>query len=532
MLMILQSVSARVRRICFCLTLLVCIAASAAHAAPPRYVILMIGDGMGWPHVQLAEALLGAQAGVHRVPLHMTTLPVTGLASTHSANNFVTDSAAAATALACGVKTSNGMLGVDSSNTLRFASIATLARQHNRKIGVVTTDTLVGGTPAAFYAHRPDRWSEYAIGADLLASGFDLFVASGGFGDPDGKNVPTNGIATLTNELAAFVAADATGTNASVLWHSLPGLTARYGYAWVDSAQTFRALQPAAHKTIAVVPMPRVLVAASNALTLAEVTRKCLAVLDNPTGFFLMIEGAHIDKLSHQNDGAAVAQEVLAFDRAVIAAYAFYTNHPDETLLVVTADHETGGMTLGNGTRRFKLLARQRMLATEFRGKIDEYRVTHTRRGPLGRWLAAFLRSADAGKKPAQFADVVPLLQQCFGFGGTNADVPLTPAEWQALERAFDDSMRDVQVYLKDAALRAQYGGQDPLTITALRLLNEKAGMRWASLDHSGAMVPVFACGVGRARFAGIQDNTAVAHKIMQVMLPGVAFPVALPRPQ
>jgi alkaline phosphatase len=503
----------------------------AARTAVPRYVILMIGDGMGLPHIQLAEAFLGAQAGVLRAPLRMSSLPVTGLACTHSANSYVTDSAAGGTALACGRKTNNGMLGINCSTTLQFASIATLARCHGKKVGMVTTDTLVGATPAAFFAHQVDRGTGYPVGVDLLTSSFDFFFATGDFVDPDGSNIPVCALADLTNSLAGFILPDATGTNpAAVLWQPLPPLTARYGYAWIDSTRALRAVQPPIQKTIAVVDVPRALVAASNALTLAEVTRKSLALLDNTNGFFLMVEGAHIDKLAHLNDGAAVVHEVLAFDCAVAAAYEFYTNHPDETLLVITADHETGGITLGHGDNRFGLLARQRVLGTDFSAMLDAYRATHTTRGALARWLATILHTRNAGKQPAAFADIMPLLHQCFGFGCRAGDVHLATNEWRLLAQAFQDSLCDKELYPDDAALRTHYGGQDPLTITALRLLNEKAGLRWASFDHTGTAVPVFACGVGSTAFCGMQDNTTIPQKIMRLMLPEVAFPVAAPR--
>jgi len=524
--MIFTKFLARGRLACLYAGLILCGPALAARTVPPRYVILVIGDGMGLAHVQLAEACLRAPTGA----LCMAALPVTGLVRTQSANNYVTDSAAAGTALACGRKTNNGMLGVD-TNGACFASIAALAKRQGKKVGLVTTDALVGATPAAFYAHRPDRGLQYPIGSDLLASGFDLFFATSGFGDPDGANIPTNMLGELTNTLAAFVTADTSGTNAAaVTWKSLPSLTALYGYAWVATARTWRALHPSSRKTIAVVDLPRPLMAASNALTLAEVARKSLALLDNPNGFFLMIEDTMIDKAANQNDGAAIAQDVLALDRAVAAVYDFYTRHPDETLLVVTADHETGGLSLGYGERHFALLAQQRVLAADFRTKLDAYRATHTTRGAVARWLATILRTKNAGKQPAAFAEVTPLLHQCFGFGYRAGDVHLSSNAWRLLDQAFQDSLRDRERYPEDDALRARYGGQDPLTITALRLLNEKAGLRWATFDHTGVAVPVFACGVGSTAFCGMQDNTSIAKKIMRVMLPDVTFPVVTPR--
>ena len=498
----------------------------AAGPPAPRYVIFMIGDGMGWPQVQLAESYLGAQAKTFRAPLRMTSLPVAGIVRTHSANAHVTDSGAGGTALACGVKTENGRVGVQGTNEARFASMAHLAHRHGRKVGIVTTDSIVGATPSAFYAHQPDRWSTYPIGIDLFTSGFDVFVAAGGFDDPHGLAIPTNVVYDLTNTLAAFVEPGNPATNASgITWKHLPSLTASYGYTWIDSSTAFRALRPAPRKLIAILNVPRPINAVSGALTLAELTRTSMALLDNTNGFFLMVEGARMDKAGHQNDAATCLHDMLEFDAAVAAAYEFYTNHPNDTLLVVSADHETGGMTLGHGGNKFRVLARQRGAAGEFQSAFNAYRAAHTTRSRAGRWWASLTAGADAGKARASFDDVKPLLHHHFGFGDRDGDVKLSPFQWQELEQAYRDSMRDKQLYPEDDMFRKMYGGQDPLTITALRMLNEQAGVRWTTLGHSSGDVPVFAAGVGSAWFGGLHDNTEIAAHIMRVMLPGVAFP-------
>ena len=501
-----------------------------ARILPPRNVILMIGDGMGLPQVQLAESFLGAQTGAFRVPLRMTSLPVAGLSRTHSANCYVTDSAAGGTALSCGQWTANGALGVDRSNTCRLVSLAELARQHGRKVGIATTDLLVGATPAAFYAHQGARSAEYAIGADLLRSGFDLFVAGAGFGDPKGTTIGTNDLVHLTNALAPFVASAVESTNGlAVAWKPLMALTAVYGYAWIESADAFTVLRPSSQKTIAVVDVPRAICAASNDISLADITRKCIELLDSSNGFFLMVEAAHIDKMCHANDAAAAMREVLAFDRAVAVAFDFCTNRPDDTLLVITADHETGGMTLGHGEHRFDLLACQRDTVGCFYERFDSYRMAHTMRPALSRLYASLFFLDDAGKKRALFDDIKPLLLASFGLGSQADGLGLSPQEWCRLEQAFGDSFRNCDDIAKDDPYWRLYDGQDPLAIVALRMLDEKAGVRFSTFGHSGAAVPVFACGAESSAFCGVMDNTDIARRIMKIMFPTVPFPLATP---
>lgn len=501
---------------------------AGAHPAAPRYVILMIGDGMGWPQVQLAEFYLGAQAQAFRAPLRMTTLPVAGLVRTHSATAHVTDSGAGGTALACGIKTANGYIGMD-TNYIKYASLAALAQRHGRKAGLVTTDSIVGATPSVFYAHRPDRWSTYPIGVDLFRSGIDVCVGAAGFDDPLGRAIPTNTLCALTNELAAFVVPGNPATNASgVTWRDLYSLTSTYGYTWISTPAAWHALSATQQRVIATLDIPYGIATRTGALTLAEVTRKTITLLDNPCGFFLMVEGARIDKMGHVNDAAANLGETLAFDDAVAAVYEFYTNHPNDTLLVVTADHETGGMTLGHGDNHFAWLGRQRARASDFQNAFDAYRATHTLRSRPGRWWAALTGGEDAGKARASFDAIKPLLREYFGFGNDKDDIALSPFEWRQLENAFEDSMRGRHLYPDDDAFRAMYGGQDPLTSTATRILNALAGVRWTTLDHSAADVPVFAAGVGSAWFSGLHDNTDIPRYIMRVMVPGQPFPVPL----
>ncbi len=370
----------------------------------------------------------------------------------------------------------------------------------------------------------------YPIGVDLFASRFNLFYGAGDFADQDGRHVPLNHFDSVTNALQACIDSITPGTNQPVItWKLLPELSEQYGYARVTSPDAFTALKPGGSNIIAVVDMPQPIVAPSNAVTLADVTGKAIELLDSPNGFFIMIEASQIDKACHANDAATAAREVIALDQAVAVAYAFYTNHPDDTLIVITADHETGGMTLGHGANRFNLLAHQKETAVGFWYKLDAYRKKHTTRSFFQRLSDNLFNTDDAGKVSGEFDDLKPLLRESFGLGDESIGLDLSPSEWQQLRRAYNDSMNYKELKPDDEFIMMLYGGQDPLTVTAVRLLNEKAGVSWSTFGHSGSAVPVFAVGVGQDRFNGFMENTAVSRAIGAIAFPDKNFP---PPPQ
>ena len=151
------------------------LSASATEIQPVKYVFLFIGDGMSFPQRQMAEAYV--QKTENR-RLKINAMPYQAITATHSANAYITDSAAAGTAIACGVKTNNGTLGLTPDGE-QLESIAELAHKNGRKVGIITSVTINHATPAAFYAHNASRSSDYAIGLDLIASGFDYFGGGG-----------------------------------------------------------------------------------------------------------------------------------------------------------------------------------------------------------------------------------------------------------------------------------------------------------------------------------------------------------------
>lgn len=287
-----------------------------------RNVIFMIGDGMGLAHVSML------QIGNDFAPTSFDRAEGVALITTRSANNRVTDSSAAGTALSSGYKTANSMLGVDTLGEAHPSMMA-LAIRAGHPAGLVVTCYLQHATPGAFYAHAASRSDTEGITRDLLDSRVDVLMGGG------------------SEWLDA--ACDEGGTY-------FDAFRSR-GYrvaSSIDEADTLRA-----DKLLAVVApanLPRV---AERGDYLPRATAKALALLDERAaacgkGFLLMVEGSQIDYAAHSNDAAWLLEEMRDFDRAVAEAMDFADRTPG-TLVVVTADHETGGLALCSGNEDFTL---------------------------------------------------------------------------------------------------------------------------------------------------------------------------------
>lgn len=293
----------------------------------PKYVFLFIGDGMGLAHVTLTEDYIAAKHGVHGSgDVSFTQFPVTGLVTTWSANTLVTCSSAAATALSTGHKTNNNMMNIAPDSVTYFASVTYPLYRAGYKIGIATSVSIDHATPGAFYANSLSRSSYYDISTQAASAGFDFFAGSG-FMYPDGKN---NDRANIYEQLETA------------------------GYRIVRGSEGAAQLTGNTEKTILVQAegkdnkaLPLAIDRNEDDLTLSQITQAAINALDNPKGFFAMIEGGQIDWTAHSNDGAAVIHETIDFSEAIKIAVAFYRQHPDETLILVTADHETGGLSLG-----------------------------------------------------------------------------------------------------------------------------------------------------------------------------------------
>lgn len=446
------------------LFLLAAAALGAEGMESAKYIFLFIGDGMGEAQVRAAE-LYSLASG--RGKLTLGSLPVRGKISTASANAAVTDSAAAGTAMASGYKTNNGVLGMDPSRTKNLTSIAETARDRGMKVGIVTSSFLNDATPAAFYAHQPSRTDYYEIGEQLINSGFDYF-AGGGISRRKGRKENLRDLYELAEEKGYRVL-----RTRGELASSGPG--EKIITVFAAGALPYEMDRPA------------------ESPSLAELTKRGIELLDNPNGFFLMVEGGKMDWACHLNDAASLVHDMAAFDEAVKAALFFARRRPEETLIVVLADHETGGMSIGEGitaAELFPVLSAQKESSESFTGKVDRFRKVPQR----------------------TFEKMLPLITDSFGLHS------LPERELDELRTAFAQSMLPKEQRKRDREYLRRYGPYEPLSVTATRILNRKAGITWTTFGHSGADVPVFAHGAKSAIFAGEYDNTEIAGKILSVI--------------
>ncbi|MBM4393910.1 MAG: alkaline phosphatase, partial [Deltaproteobacteria bacterium] len=270
-------------------------------------VILFIGDGMGFEHVEGGGVYLTGAAG----SLTMETLPVRGRLRTASLSGL-TDSAASSTAYATGSKTFNGMIGLDRDG-LEIENLGERARALDMSVGLVTTDDLTGATPSAQWVHVEDRGDSEVIAEAYLADMPDLALGGGYLAFEDLLASASVNLLRTSSELAA----------AAYDGRPLLGLFADGTFPFV--AQGYEADQP----------------------TLAEMTEAALGWLEGDAdGFFLLVEGARIDHASHGNDENSVYDEVVAFDEAIAVAMSWAASR--DATIVVTADHECGGLSVGS----------------------------------------------------------------------------------------------------------------------------------------------------------------------------------------
>lgn len=439
-------------------------AALAAQAAKPvKYVFLFIGDGMSIPQRMTAEELARINTGKG---LAINSMPHQALTTTRSANSFITDSAASGTAIACGSKTNNGMIGMDPKGG-RLKSVAEVARDFGRKVGILTSVTLNHATPAAFYGHNRSRGNYYDLGLDLVESGFDFF--GGG------------GIAECDNKKAKSYKGD--------IYEIAEGR----GYTVVrKDMKALAALKPGCGKVIATGADGALMynLDAPDSPRIADFTKKAIELLDNERGFFIMVEGGKIDWMCHANDAATVMAEVADFDNAVKVALEFARKNPRDTLVVVTGDHETGGLTMG-------------FAGTAYNSYIDRLNAQKRSREAFN----SASKKLAGGGKDIEFEDVIPLLSESFGFvfdEDSESPLALSEAERGELEKAFGRWKKDVS--------------KGALSLAAAKILNNKAGLAWTSDAHTALPVETSAQGAGAEVFSGTIDNTDIAKILKELV--------------
>ena len=464
------------KRFSILMTLLVI---AIAVSAEVKYVFYFIGDGMGANQVLGAEmyrsALLGEPLG--RVQTLMTTFPYSGHASSYSKSNGITDSAAAGTCLATGKKTKNGMLGLD-QDSVRIQTIAEELKKEGWGIGIMTTVAIDHATPAAFYAHVNDRDKYYKIGKQLAESDFDFFGGAG-FHHPQGKKDDKDVNLYRNAEKAGYVIAHGYEEG---LVESQKSKVERLILVQKDDDQG------AKHGS----NLPYAIDRKEGDLTLKQIVSTAIPFLEaRHEKFFMMVEGGMVDYACHGDDAATAYGEVWDMDEAMQVAYEFYKEHPDETLIVVTADHETGGMALGNSdyTLHLDVLQNQKCSA----------------------WILSDLFSQlfKNNKKPS-WEQVKAIYREYLGFWDT---VEISNEEEQALKGFYKLACKG-----KSKDTKTMYKTINKLGDEGIALLNKKAHVGWTTRAHSAHAVPIFSIGVNAQLFSGWHDNTEIAPMILKAI--------------
>ena len=471
-------------------------------AKAPKYVFLFIGDGMSYPQFQAASDYLGAlddpdyvkalpsidyekREGELNGPksLNFMNFDVAGSAVTYDSCSFAPDSASTATSIATGYKTYSGMINVDLTGSTPYETIAEkLHSQKGWKVGIVSSVNLNHATPAAFYAHQASRNNYYEIGEELVNSGFEYFAGGG---------------------LKKVTGPDKDKT-------SLYDLAANAGYKVTYTQADAEAVTAADGKVILIDEH----LADSDAMdyemdrqdgewALADYVKKGIDVLDNDTGFFMMCEGGKIDWACHANDAGATVNDTLALADAVQVAIDFAKEHADETLILVTGDHETGGLTIGFAGTDYDTyldsLASQNISYAQFDEQyVEKYKENHT-----------------------SFEDAMKDVEKLFGLklsGDENDRLVLTDYEVQRLRTAYEFAMTDPDVDEYTQEQYVLYGTYNPFSVTVTHILNNKAGVDFTSYSHTGLPVAVFANGAGEDAFNGYYDNTEIYQKMASLL--------------
>ena len=443
--------------------------------AKPKYVFYFIGDGMSFNHILGTELYNTEKAGAKEtLRLNFTQFDTRNFVTNYSTSNLVTDSAAAGTALATGSKTANAYIGVDAEgNELR--TVADVASELGYKVGLVTNVGINHATPSCFYGHTNDRFGFPKLVDDYIASdvafiaGSTIMDMKSGPEDPKYQPVTTAELAERIRKAGIHLTLNAEEAGN------------------VKGERVALVANDKENKHV-----PYVIDRKGGELTLVDCSQAALKYLTNnaPDGFFLMIEAGKLDYAAHEQDAVTTFYEVNEFAKTIDLALAFAAQHPDETLIVVTADHETGGMSLGwdHYEIRMNLLMAQKASAIEVTKIIQQMRAN--------------------GKR--NWSDYKKVLADCFGLWNL---VPVSKEDEALLKRDFDE------IFMKwGPMVDGLYNKSEFIVYDAIRILNKAASIDWTSLYHTGMYTPIFTKGVGEKKFLDCRDQTDIPKTIASLM--------------
>lgn len=428
-----------------------------------KYVFLFIGDGMGQSDVDLYEAYLAEKDGKEGfVQSNISKIPLLSMCTTHCKNRRITDSGAAGSAIACGQKFNVGEIAYSETGN-QPKSIAKVAKEKGMKVGIISTAPMNHATPAAFYANQPTRKNYYQIGLQLSESNFDFF-GGGGLLKQTGNKKDEKDLMTIYQES---------------------------GYLTFTSLKAIASLKSHNNKVIftnetldrdASIPYMIDREDLPNN-SLAEIVETAIVHLDNPKGFFMMVEGGKIDYAAHDNDAASIIGEMEDFDNAIAEAYKFYLQHKNETMIIITADHETGGVSLGiaeNGYESdFGILSKQKMSMSKF---------------------GTIIKKQTKNEDNVSMKDYTDLASKYF----MGIEMDFSADEQAILNEAYAD-INAKSNRAKDE-VKSKYNGNNPMAYAFCQIMNRRASVGFSTNAHTCAKVPVYAVGTTTP----ILDNTEI----------------------
>ncbi len=440
----------------------------------PKYVFYFIGDGMGASHRDLAEQYSKWKLEDNEYKLAMNSLPVNFNISTDSLTSIVTDSAAAGTALATGIKTDRDVISMNGEGTESYTTILEAAQEKGMGTGLVTTVTITHATPASFGAHAASRSEESEIAEQYLNAEYD-YMAGGGYqffesAENGGKREEGDSLIPKFEELGYEV--DKSMENYEDTDFST---VESYLGIYEKSYLTDEITQKNTERT---------------SPTLAQMVENGIEVLSkDEDGFFMMVEGGYIDGAAHSNDTPTVLHETLAFDDSVQVALDFYEEHPDETLIIVTADHETGGLAIGYN-----------QYGADF-APLDEITVS------FGKAIEPYLLAND--------------LDGFYNAIEENWHVTLTEEDKADIQNRINGV--DLQVaFGMDEMTAKQYESMKHMLgfggYATAPILAEKTRIGWATQTHTSEPVPTSVIGAGSYNFIGCTDNTDIPKVLAELL--------------
>ncbi len=449
---------------------------------------------MGSPQTTATRYYLGTQENPdspYPVPskLVFDKFEYTGLMTTYDASSFCPDSASTASSMAAGEKTLSGVINYDVNKERPFKLVSEYAKEAGMKVGVISSVSLDHATPAAFYAKAPSRNQYYDIAVQGLTGTTLDFLGGGGFKRMDGedKENPSKNLLEIAKE---------------------------NGFEFINDNEGIRAIGPDTGRVLAIVPdlqdsdsmhyeIDRLqkVAAGDDSVSLAEMTSAAIRNMEgNDKGFFLMVEGGKIDWTCHANDATTTIHDTIAFSDAVQQAVDFAQLHPEETLIVVTGDHETGGLTVGFATTAYD---------THFQ-YLQNQKISHV---ALDEQIKAMRDSK------ATFEDAMAFVSANYGLTLEEGQaLSLTAKEREALQRAYELSMLPNEQRIIGDQEDYLYGGYEPFSMAVSHTLNNKAGLAYTSYAHTGLQLPVYATGVQAQNFSGSYDNTDIFTSFMTAM--------------